>query len=79
MAADQLRVTVEMGDDFVPSPRVAKALDELAEALRAGDEEEVAGFRMEELKVTYRSWGFDSLGMGGTTTGPRAIDIKGEL
>ena len=62
VASDQLRVSAEMGDDDVPSPRLAATLDELTAALQDDD---VTGYNnFEEIKVTYRSFSFDSLKLG---------------
>jgi hypothetical protein len=47
--SDQLRVTIEVGDDCVTTRRVAAALQELRAALDESDEMEVAGF--ESLKT----------------------------
>lgn len=58
--ADQLRITVEMGDEYDPSDRIAAALAELAEALaddNDDDDDEVAGFGFEPV----RSFTFNSL------------------
>jgi hypothetical protein len=47
--ADQLRVTVEMGDDYQPSERLAAALTELGAALTETDDD-VGGFGYDPLR-----------------------------
>ena len=45
IAKDELRISVEAGDDYHASPRVAAALQELANALEEVDSgDDVAGF-----------------------------------
>lgn len=41
---DQIRVTIELGDDVQPSARLVAAIDELTAALREEPVAEVAGF-----------------------------------
>lgn len=55
---DQLRITVEMGDQFQPSERLASALTELQAALSSVEDAEVEGFA---LSTSFsRSFSFDS-------------------
>lgn len=61
--ADELRITVEMGDDYQPSDRLAAALSELQDALSETDDE-VTGFGFEPI----RSFSYNSL-LGGSGTG----------
>lgn len=67
---DQLRISIEMGEQYQPSDRLSAALDELAAAL-AETESEVAGFALTDPKVTqvkmagggigdFRAFAFDS-------------------
>jgi len=44
IAKDELRISVEAGDDYHASPRVAAALQELATALEEAESDDVAGF-----------------------------------
>lgn len=65
VAADQLRISVEVGDEYEPSDRVAAALRELHDALAAESEtdSDVEGFyswTLTDVKVT--SYSFDSAG-----------------
>lgn len=66
VAADQLRIAVEMGEDYEPTERVAKALAELTTALAESDaenaEDDVEGF-LDYLTITMtnvRPFVFDS-------------------
>lgn len=58
---DQLRVSIEMGDDYQPSDRLRAALGELVDALADGEPDaEVSGyllqFEIQDFKaVTYDS------------------------
>ena len=60
----ELRITVEMGDDFQPSDRLTAALSELAATLADADDE-VSGFGFEPI----RSFTYTSLLGGSTSTG----------
>jgi len=55
VAADQLRIAVEMGEDYEPTERVAKALAELTTALAEADaanaDDDVQGF-LDYLTIT---------------------------
>ncbi len=62
--ADQLRVVVEMGDDFEPSERLAAALNELGAALAESDDD-VGGFGFNPV----RSLVFNSAPAGYQTGG----------
>ena len=62
VAADQMRIAVEIGEEYEPSDRIAAALTELHSAL-AEDSEEVAGFGMFDL--TPVSFIYDSSRSGG--------------
>jgi hypothetical protein len=66
VAADQLRLSVEMGDDFQPSPRLAAALTELTAALEDESEADVEGFTagIEKIEIAVRSLSFDSRSPG---------------
>lgn len=44
VASEELRISVEAGDAYHASPRVAAALQELAAALEEADSDDVAGF-----------------------------------
>ena len=44
VGADELRVTVEAGDQYQATPRLKAALDELAGALEEAEELDTAGF-----------------------------------
>lgn len=70
---DQLRISVEMGGDFVPSAEVADALDRLRAAL-GEPEDEVAGFATFPKTTNHGGFTFDSLGLQprGRFSGPRA-------
>lgn len=57
VAADELRVTVEMGDDFTPSDEVQTALDNLRDAL-AAESDDVEGFEF-GLKAPVRNMSFN--------------------
>jgi hypothetical protein len=77
VASDQLRVTVEMGDDYRPRPRLAAALDELAAAVQEEADAEVDGYSLnyEEIEVTYRSFSAD-LGMGRPGVGTSGVKFE---
>ena len=62
--ADQLRVVVEMGDDYEPSERLAAALNELGAALAESDDD-VGGFGFDPV----RSLVFNSAPTGYKTGG----------
>lgn len=58
---DQLRVTVEMGDQFQPSERLADALTELQASLASIEEAEVEGFAAPSPNLSrVGSFAFDS-------------------
>ena len=65
--SDQLRISVEMGDDYQPSPNLAAALTALHAALQ-DPESEVQGFdklgNFEIQDFTARTISFDSLKLG---------------
>ena len=44
ISKDELRISVEAGDEYHASPRVAAALQELATALEEADSDDVVGF-----------------------------------
>lgn len=65
---DQLRITVEMGDGYQPSDRLAAALTELTAALAEADEAEVSGYLVgDDMGLlfakpgSFRSIHFDSV------------------
>ena len=63
---DQLRITIEMGDDYQPSPDLAAALTALDAALRDPGTE-VEGFKMGNFEIQdfkARTISFDSLKLG---------------
>ncbi len=58
---DQLRVSVEMGDDYQPSDRLRSALDELAAALADdGSDAEVSGFYYKYELKDFKVLSYDS-------------------
>ncbi|HSL57821.1 MAG TPA: hypothetical protein VK866_08260 [Acidimicrobiales bacterium] len=66
---DQLRVTIEMGDDYQPTDRLRAALDELGAALAAADGTEVEGFLLGNPHLrSFRTLSYDSLTAGQWTT-----------
>ena len=67
--SDQLRVVVEMGDDYQPSDRLSAALSELAAALEESDDDDVQGFGFQAPEIQLRSFTFDSFGRGVPGTG----------
>jgi hypothetical protein len=71
--ADQLRVTVEMGDDYRPSESVAAALDGLAAAL-SEESDGVSGFAITPI----RSFLFDSSYQTGGSAGDGSVFPKVE-
>lgn len=56
---DQLRISIEMGDDYDASPRLRAALDELAAALEE-DSAEVEGYSWNHEIQDFRVFSFDS-------------------
>ena len=71
---DQLRISIEMGDDYQPSPNLAAALTALEAALQ-DPEAEVEGFlgNFEIQDFKARTISFDSVKLG---TPPREGYIK---
>ena len=60
VAADQMRISVEVGDEYEPGERVAAALAELRDALQEDEDgDDVAGFL--SLNFTQFSFQYDSL------------------
>lgn len=54
IGTDELRITIEAGDDYHASPRLAAALEELATALEESEtDDEVSGFGMAEFKPGF--------------------------
>ncbi|HSL59787.1 MAG TPA: hypothetical protein VK866_18200 [Acidimicrobiales bacterium] len=51
---DQLSITIQMGDDYQPTPEVAAAISNLMAALGAPDDAEVAGFASLSQLDTWR-------------------------
>lgn len=55
---DQLRISIEMGDDYQPSPELASAFEQLAAALADG---EVQGYQLGNFEIQiFKSFSFDS-------------------
>ena len=72
---DQLRISIEMGDDYQPSDRLGAALGELAAAL--ADEEsdgEVEGFYYRYELTNFSALSYDSLAPAGEG---RRLDPQG--
>ena len=64
VANDQLRISVEVGDDYQASERVSNALAELTQALLDENSDDVQGFQSAEIiklrPFQHRSYVFDS-------------------
>ncbi|HSL57652.1 MAG TPA: hypothetical protein VK866_07415 [Acidimicrobiales bacterium] len=58
MSSDQLRISIEMGDEYQPTSRLRAALDELGAALAELDDAEVAGFAGGVAMPGFRVLGF---------------------
>lgn len=57
VATDEMRISVEIGDDYEPSERVGAALRELQEALAEESGDDVQGFyTLEDVIVTSHSF-----------------------
>jgi hypothetical protein len=55
-ATDYLRVEIDAGPDFEPSPRLVAALEELGAAIEEGLEPEVAGFSLFNSFLKADGW-----------------------
>ena len=60
VASDQLRINVEKGDDYTPTPRVRTALNELVAALAEAEADEVEGFMGNFEIQDFRAMTYDS-------------------
>ena len=61
VATDQMRISVEVGEEYQPSDRVGAALAELRDAL-AEESDETEGFGFAPLRLTFS---FDSRAVAG--------------
>jgi hypothetical protein len=65
---DQLRISIEMGDDYQPSDRLSAALGELAATLAEEESDaEVSGFQEWDMDWGgFKALSFDSIGTAGS-------------
>ena len=65
---DQLRISIEMGDEYQPSDRLSAALVELATTLAEEESDaEVAGFRLGNFEIQdFKALSYDSASPAGS-------------